>query len=277
VRYSNAIGGLVLSLFVLVFAGCASTPEPLPEEVIRQFDIQGNRIADLSPADSGETVRGDALLQTIADADTVDTALRIVIAAPDGDLVSAESVVDRYGGTAISYQANRTGFGGASADMSKAQLDRAIAAAAVELDIADSASAFVGVLQSEGLQPRSGTLRNLLLALLAIAALFMLWGAWTYMQARKRRQKRRAAFEERKRVLTDWAAQLAPDVESLQAPVMASADASAQQTWTESRDFVSAIVGSLGQARNAGELDAAEMRIGRVAIKLRDLRRSLGA
>jgi len=107
------------------------------------------------------------------------------------------------------------------------------------------------------------------------AALFMLWGAWTYFQARKRRLKRQSEFDSRKKVLSDWAAQLGPEVESLRAGVVASSDDTAQQSWHEAREFVTKIVPTVDGAHTIGELDAAEMRIGRVAIKLRDLRRSL--
>ena len=178
----------------------------------------------------------------------------------------------------MSYQSGGAAFEAASRDMSAEQLERAIGAAKVEFDIGESATAFVDVIEAEGLDPLGRTFgRTALLLLLIPAGLFMLSGAFSYMRARKSRLKRQRQFVERKEVLTDWAAQLGPEVESLRPLVAASQDDSAQHTWHESQKFVESISNNLAGARSVGELDAAEMRIGRTAIKLRDLRRSLDA
>ncbi len=266
---------LFLVALLAVVSGCADEPEPLTNDVIAQLDVANNAIADLTSADD-EQVPRSALMQSVLRAQTAGTTLRVVVAPADGELVSARSVVDRYGGTAISYQADRSAFEGASRDMSAGQLDRAVDAAKLEFDIGESAAAFVDVIETEGLEAKGRTLaRTLLLLLLIPAALFMLSGAWSYLQARKRRIKRHAAFVDRKAVLVDWAAQLGPELESLRPVVVASPDDSAQRVWHESQEFVSGIGPTLESAKSVGELDAAEMRIGRTAIKLRDLRRSL--
>ena len=266
---------LFLVALLAVVSGCADEPEPLTNDVIAQLDVANNAIADLTSADD-EQVPRSALMQSVLRAQTAGTTLRVVVAPADGELVSARSVVDRYGGTAISYQADRSAFEGASRDMSAGQLDRAVDAAKLEFDIGESAAAFVDVIETEGLEAKGRTLaRTLLLLLLIPAALFMLSGAWSYLQARKRRIKRHAAFVDRKAVLVDWAAQLGPELESLRPVVVASPDDSAQRVWHESQEFISGIGPTLESAKSVGELDAAEMRIGRTAIKLRDLRRSL--
>lgn len=266
---------LSLVTVLLLLSSCSETADPLPDAVIAQLDIANNSIADLT-ADGGDDVPANELRQSVLRAQGAGTTLRIVVAAPDGEFVSAKSVVDRYGGTAISYQADRAAFEGASRDMSVSQLDRAVDAAKVEFDIGESAAAFVSVIESEGLDERDTTFaRNALLWLLIPAALFMLSGAWSYLQARKRRLKRHNDFVERKAVLSDWAAQLGPEVESLRPIVAASSDDAAQTTWHDSKEFVSSISQALNGATSVGELDAAEMRIGRAAIKLRDLRSSL--
>ena len=268
---------LCLSLFatMLLLVGCSDSAEPLPDPVLAQLDIANNAIADLTP-DGGDDVPATELRRSIARAQTAGTTLRVVVAGLDTEVVSARSVVDRYGGTALSYQAGGSAFEAASRDMSADQLERAIDAAKVEFDIGESASAFVDVIEAEGLEPLGRTFaRTALLLLLIPAALFMLSGAWSYMQARKRRLKRHSDFLERKAVLTDWAAQLGPEVESLRPLVAASPDDSAQSTWHESQQFVDSISTTLATATGVSDLDAAEMRIGRTAIKLRDLRRSL--
>ena len=268
---------LALGLLALIalLTSCSESAEPLSDDVIGLFDIQNNAIADLTD-DSGEDVPRNELMQSVLRAKEAGTNLRIVVAPADGEFVSAKSVVDRYGGTAISYQADRTSFEGASRDMSGSQLDRAVDAAKVEFDMGDSAAAFVNVIESEGLDARgSSGARKVLLFLLIPAALFMLSGAWSYLKARKRRQKRHEEFVARKNVLADWAAQLGPEVESLRPLVAASPDDGAQRIWHDSQEFVASIESTVQSATTAGELDVAEMRIGRTAIKLRDLRRSL--
>lgn len=267
---------LVAVLAVLgLLSSCSDSAEPLSEDVIALFDVANNAIADLSPEGS-EDVPRNQMMQSVLRAKEAGTNLRIVVASPDGEFVSAKSVVDRYGGTAIAYQADRTNFEGASRDISGSQLNRAVDAAKVELDMGQSAAAFVGVLESEGLEaPGRSSGRTALLILLAVAAIFMLSGAWSYLRARRRRQKRHDDFVSRKTVLTDWASQLSPEVEALRPMVAASPDDGAQQVWHDSQEFVSSIVPTLDAATTAGELDVAEMRIGRTAIKLRDLRRSL--
>ncbi len=270
---------LIVVLFVAlaIVAGCSDSDEPLADEVIAQLDVANNAVADLT-GDRSEEVPRNELMQAVLRAQSAGTTLRIVVAPSDGELVSAKSVVDRYGGTAISYQADQTGFEGASRDMSGSQLNRAVDAAKADFDMGESAAAFVDVIETEGLDPKGRTLaRTLWLLLLIPAAVFMLSGAWSYLQARKRRVKRHAAFSDRKAVLSDWATQLGPEVESLRSAVGSSSDDNAKRIWHESQEFVSGIGPTLDAAANVGELDVAEMRIGRTAIKLRDLRRSLDA
>lgn len=267
--------GLSLSALVLLLASCSDSAKPLDEQVSTQFGIANNAIADLT-AEGSHDVPADELRGSVERAHAAGTTLRIVVSAPDTDIVSAKTVVDRYGGTALSYQAVGAAFEAASSDMSADQLNRAINAAKVEFDIGDSASAFVSVIESESLVAPGRTFaRTAVLLLLIPAALFMLSGAWSYMQARKRRLKRHTVLVERQAVLTDWASQLHPAVESLRTLVASSSDDAAQTTWHETQQFVYSISASLATATNVGELDAAEMRIGRTAIKLRDLRRSL--
>jgi len=274
-RAVRRLSRFVLVAALLVVAGCSDGTAPLPPGVVAELDVANNAIADLTD-DQGEQVPRPELMQAILRAQTAGTTMRVVVAPVDGELVSARSVVDRYGGTAISYQAGRTAFEGASRDMSSDQLERAVDAAKLEFDIGDSAAAFVEVIESEGLEaPGRSLTRTILLVLLIPAAAFMLSGAWSYVQARRRRQSRRAKFLERKVVLTDWAAQLGPEVEALRPVVAASPDDDVQRVWRESQEFVGTIGSTLDSARTIGELDVAEMRIGRTAIKLRDLRRTL--
>jgi len=232
-------------------------------------------IVDLTPVGS-EEVPQEQLLQAAARARSAGTTLRIVVAGPEDEFIPAKDVVDKYGGTAISYQAQELAFQGASNDIASGQLDRAIDAAKVEFNIGDSADAFVRVLETEGLEPLgSGITSLLLLILFGLAALFMLAGAWSYMQARKKRARRQREFVERKTMLAEWATQLAPELESLRPAVAASADAGAQTAWHEARDFVERVMPQLEKASNAPDLDLAEMGIAQTAMNLRDLRNTV--
>ena len=273
-RFKNLWVILSLALAGLLIAGCSTSAE-LPAEVLEGLS-RDNPIADLTAQDGAEDVRRDLLLPALAQAEAAGTRLRIVITPEDGELTSAKSIVDQFGGTALSYQANRTSFEAASRDMSADQLERAIDQARVQLDIGESVTAFVGVIGTEGLEsPSSGFLGRLIIPLLVIAAAFMLWGAWSYVQARRRRAKRMASFMERRAVLADWAAQLAPEVEDLRSMVAVSPDDSAQTSWHQAQEFVSAIGPAVEGARTVSDLDVAEMRISRMAIKLRDLRKQV--
>jgi hypothetical protein len=269
--------GLSLLALVSVFllAGCSDSAEPLDEQAAAQFDIANNAIADLTAA-GGDDVRANELRGSVTRAQAAGTTLRVVVSAPETDVVSAKAVVDRYGGTALSYQVGGAAFEVASSDMSAEQLDRAINAAKVEFDIGDSAAAFVNVIESEGIEASGRAFtRAAFLLLLIPAALFMLSGAWSYMQARRSRLKRNNAFTERKAVLADWASRLNPEVESLRPLVASSPNDAAQITWDEAQHFVHSMSTTLAMASNVGELDAAEKQLGRTATKLRDLRRSL--
>lgn len=265
---------LALALVLLV-AGCSDSAEPLDRQAAAQFDIANNAIADLTAA-GADDVPANELRGSVTRAQVAGTRLRVVVSAPETGIVSAKAVVDRYGGTALSYQVGGAAFEAASRDMSAEHLDRAINAAKVEFDIGDSAAAFVSVIESDGIAASGRTFaRTALLLLLIPAALFMLSGAWSYMQGRRSRLKRNNAFTQRKAVLTDWALQLDPEVESLRPLVASSSNNAAQITWDEAQQFVHSISTTLAMASNIDELDAAEKHIGRTAIKLRDLRRSL--
>lgn len=263
----------------LVATACGGSGEQVPAEVAALFDIENNAIADLTS--DGEGVPRSAFIESVLRAQEEGTAMRIAVAPPDGDFISAKAIVDQYGGTALSYQLDGTAFEGASRDMTAEQLDRAVDAAKLHPELAASAEAFVDAIAAEGLDRAEPTFsRNTLLALLVLAAAFMLMSAWSYLKARQRRdrrERREREFVERKALLTDWASQLRPELESLRSPVAASPDAAAQTTWHQVHDFVNSVRGTLEAANSQGELDMAEMRIGRMAIKLRDLRRSLGA
>ena len=274
------IAALFLSV-AFVLASCGSSVQSLNEDAARQFDIENNLVADLTGGLGIEQVPLEDLLRVAARAQQSGTELRIVIAAPDEEFVSAESVVDRYGGTALAYQVDRTGFQAASRDVSDEQIDQAIDAA-VAGSIGDSASAFVDALEELGIGSNStastgSSNRAWLLWLLLPSAAFMLWGAWSYFQSRNKRIKQKVAFDERKWILTDWASKLAPEVEALRPLVAATPDSQAQTIWLQSNEMIGHISSDLESARSIGDLDVAEIRIGQTAMQLRNLRASLSA
>lgn len=272
---SNLVSFLVaLMMLTLVGTACSPSTEPLDADVARQLDEAGVQIADLTGG-LGVAVPIESLEETIDAAQAAGTNLRIVVASPDGELITAKSVVDRYGGTALSYQAQQRSFEAASRDMSAAQFDRAVAAARLDLDIGDSAASFVDVIEAEGLMERGNSIARTAALLIGIPFLgFLLLGAWSFAQERKREGRRRQELVERQGELRTWAAQLTPEIDAL-APSAARADAEARRVIDDCARFASTIRGKIDTATSLGELDAAEMRIGRTAIRLRELRKSL--
>jgi len=159
-----------------------------------------------------------------------------------------------------------------SSSMTVEQLDRASNAAKGVFDTADSAVVFVDVIESGGVQtPGRAFTQTAFLPLLIATALFTLLGPWPSMQA----PKRRTDFVERKLMLPNWASQLNPEDRSSRSLVASAYNNAAQMAWYETQQFVHSISTMLATAGSVGELDAVEMRFGRTAVKLWDLRRSL--
>jgi hypothetical protein len=265
---------LAAILVVLVLATACSESETIPGEVVEQLDLAGNKIADLTEPGDEEVPRLE-LLRASNRASLLGTDLRFVIAGAEDELVSASAVVAVYGGTVLSYKANDTAFEAASNDIRAEQIDAAMIPAGQSGDLGASANAFVDLLEEQGIQsPGRAWWPAILATMLVISLLFLLYQAYRLWRARQRRAKRRRDFVERKAVLRDWAERLAPEVEALEEPVAAAGE-SARQTLEEAREFSGRIVAKVDEATSPGDLDAAEMRIGRTHIKLRDLRRDL--
>ena len=260
---------------ILLAAACTETGA-IPAAVVQQLDLENNSVADLTEPGAEQVPRLD-LLRAANRARGLGTELRFVIAGVDDELVSASAVVARYGGTVLSYKANDSAFEVASKDIHSDQIDQAIVPAGQSSDIGSSANAFVDVLERDGLRSPGRDWWPVLAALMLAAALvFLPIQAFRFWKARKRAAKRRRDFEERKAILRDWAAQVAPEVEALEGSVALDGDA-ARTTLNEVREFADIIVAKVDDASSSGDLDAAEMRIGRTHIKLRDLRAGLAA
>ena len=261
-----------LALLVLFVVSCSDSAS-IPGAVADQFDRNGS-IADLTQAGQEDVPRVE-LLQATSRARELGTELRIVIAGVDDELVSASAIVSRYGGTALSYKANDTRFEAASEDIHSDLIDQAIGPAGESGDLGASANAFVDVLEAEGLRsPGRRWWPPVAIALLAASLAFVAIQAFRLVRARKQANKRRADFDNRKQVLRDWAERLAPEVDAL-ASRASNGGESAQQTLHEALDFSTRIVAKVDEATTMGDLDAAEMRLGRNYIKLRDLRAEL--
>ena len=265
----------VLMGLVLLAAACAETGT-IPGPVVQQFDLENNSIADLTERGAEQVPRLD-LLRAANRARGLGTELRFVIAGVDDELVSASAVVARYGGTVLSYKANDSAFEAASKDIHSDQIDEAIIPAGQSSDIGSSAHAFVDVLERDGLRsPGRDWWPVVAGLLLAVAVAFLPIQAFRFWRAHRRSAKRRRDFLERKAVLRDWAERVAPEVADLEGSVALGGEA-AERTLNEARELAGIIVAKVDEARSSGDLDAAEMRIGRTYIKLRDLRASLAA
>lgn len=259
----------------LLLAACTET-STIPGEVVRQLDLPNNSTADLTePGD--EEVPTLELLRAKNRARGLGTELRFVIAGVDDDLVSASAVVSHYGGTVLSYKANDVAFEVASKDIHSDQIDEAIIPAGQSGDIGASANAFVDVLERDGIRSPGRSWWPIFAGvLLAVSLVFMITQAVRFWSARQKSAKRRRDFDQRKAVLREWATLLAPEVEALEDSAAYGGEAT-RQTLSECREFASRIVAKVDSASSPGDLDAAEMRIGRVSIRLRDLRRELSS
>lgn len=268
----RTLAALLLGL-ALLGSACSSTPE-LPADVVDAFDVANNALADLTGG-TAPGVDSGALLDASARASAAGTDLRIAIAGAGQELVSAEAIVERYGGTALTYQVDDRGFEAASKTMSGDQLDRAIRAAGAEPQIADSAVAFVEVIEAEGVEaPGRSIGRTIVLVLLALAALFALTQAWNWIKADRRRKRRQRQMEERRNSLRSWANAVVDEVDYV-ATRHHELDAPGQSALRESHSFMSTVGASIDGAERLSDLDAAEIRLARHAMILRDLRATL--
>lgn len=255
------------------FSACGSDAA-LPDSVTRQLDIPNNSIAVVSDSVSEDVPRID-LLQATSRARALGTELRFVIAGDTDELVDAQAVADRYGGTVLSYKSGDPRFT-ASGEMAIEQRDRAIAAASGEADIGASALAFVRQLEEDGgIQAASNGVPWWIWVLLAVAVAFVLWQLRSYLSARKRAARRRENFAHRQDILRDWAQRLGPEVDVVQ-PHYARLGVDGRRMLEESRSLIESVVPAVADASSLGELDASEIRIARTAIKLRTLRQQLG-
>ncbi len=260
---------ILLAGLTLLLPACGSDVV-LPDAVTRQLDIPNNSVATVSDSITEEIPLSD-LLRATSLARDLGTDLRFVIAGDTDELVDAQAVADRYGGTVLSYKSGDPRFT-ASGEMSNDQLNRAIAAASGEPDMGASALAFVAQLEADGgIQPGASSVPWWIWVLLAVAIVFVLWQLRAYLSARKRAARRREHFAHRKDILRDWAQRLGPEVDAVQ-PHYARLDPERRRVLDESRQLIESVIPAVADASSLGELDASEIRIARTAIKLRSLR-----
>lgn len=260
----------------MVFAACGSSSDAIPEEVLATFDVEGSWIADLTePGD--EPFDPQLVLASIGRARAAGTELRVVVVGSQDERPSPKAIVDKYGGTVLVYKANDGEFFAHSGDMPTDQVERAAqGAASDQRTISDSVAGFVRTVSSEGIQGSSIFDTLLRWVLLPLAALFMIVMLLRYLRARNGARKRTDQFLDRKRSLSEWAGQLPGEIDSLRGAVALASDES-RITLHEVDDFASGIGSKIAAAENMGELDAAEMRLGRAFIKLRELGKAVSA
>lgn len=266
--YRKLFPKLFLTLFcvLLVSAGCASqSVQPLDGDVAALLDVENNVIADMTvPAQGDERVEKPVLLQAAARAEAAGTQLRIVVVDHSAELVAAQSVVDSYGGTALSFKVNDQTFGVASADISADQLSRATAKAGVQTSISDTALAFVSVIEQEGLESPSNVKNILWLIAVVVAAVFFMYQLRNYLKERKRRGRSNRDIDLRRESLFDWAGVLRQDLDRVSEPSLAKEVA-------EIDGVVVGLLEDLEKAVSAEEIDSVESQMSEEAKKLRTL------
>ena len=271
-RLPRALPAVVV-VFAALVGACGSSAE-LPDAVRNELDVPGSSLAVLSD-ETSEQIPLLELAEATTRAEEIGVELRIVIAGDEQQLVDAKALADRYGGTALSYRSGDVGFEAASANMATEQLNRAVSAAGIEGDKGASALAFVRVLEREGLQTeRTEWVRTLLVALAATGGLLLLYLVRRYRRARRRAEKQHDELVERREMLADWAARLGADADQL-ALLEGRLDPMTAAVLQGSREMIGRVHAGVQAADTLGELDMAEIRLARVAIKLRNVRQQL--
>lgn len=270
----------IVAIAVATLAACGGSGGELPSEVTDALDIPNESLAIL--VDDSVLAEGSIepvprldLLRATARARELGTELRFTIVGPDDELVDAQAVANRYGGVALSYKLGAERFFAAGNRMSQDQLDRALEAAKGQPDLGSFALAFVSVLEEDGGVIRPARVPTWTWMLLAVAVAFVLWQAWNLRRARRRAARRRRLFGERQEGLVEWAHLLGREVDALQ-PHWSTFEADRRDRLDECRAFLESVVPTVESAGAVGDLDAAEIRLARTAIKLRQLRADAG-
>lgn len=278
IRSSKYLVALFLTAFLVFATSACSTSrnlEPLSEEVVSLFDADGGVIADLTePGQGVEFVAHSELVQAAARAKAAGTDLRIVIVDKDSDLISAESVVAAYPGTALSFKANDPTWAFASSDISLDQLERAMQAATSQTSeatshtsIADTALAFVEVIESEGID-RPSSLRVVLLAVaVVLAGAFFFWQLKRVFGKREREAQKEVDFDERRAALVERVGELRSDLDR----VMIDGDDADRSQAREHDSALSAVIESVNASSDVLEIDELEIRLNQTATKVAEL------
>lgn len=114
--------------------------------------------------------------------------------------------------------------------------------------------------------------------LVLLAALLLIALLWTLLRViMNGRAKAREAeeFEERRRILTDWAGTLRAPVTELQPHVAAAKSSSLAAMYNDALKVARESQGHLESATSLPDLDAAEIRIARAQMQIRDVRKGL--
>ncbi len=263
---------VVIAVAALLFASCSRTDASLPSAMVEAF-ASGASVGDLSVTGTEELDIGQ-LAQADARARSIGTTLRVAVVDADVAPVSAAALVDRFGGTALSYQANGASFEVASADIAVSQLERALTRAQAEENIGDSVDAFLAVVDEEGIDPPTSSWWVWIAAgLLALSLLFVLVQALRFRAARSRRIRKESDQSQRQVDLSSWANQLAEQLAESRGAALAQ-PAIADQ-WVSLDKTAAELKSTVLRASNASDLDAVEMRLGGAFRQLRTMQASL--
>lgn len=260
---------LVSALFLVVSACATSSGGPLPDDVVALLDVDHRAVADLTvPGPGVEIVDRESLEQAALRAKSAGTDLHIVIVDKDRDLISADSIVSKYPGTALSFKANDPTWGFASTDINIGQLERAMQAGAGASTMAETATAFVGVIESEGIE-RPSKNNVILLTVLFLASLaFFIGRLMSFLSSRKRKETTQQDLDDRKAKLVEQVGSMRNDI----AQIMLKGDDNVRAQTREHGQRITDLLDSVNSAQSVLEIDEAEIRLNTIAMKLNSLR-----
>lgn len=270
-----AVIGFLVAAIALVLIPAAAAVEL--DDVFNVFD-DGAHVFVEPGAENVDAIRLQAVVDRAAQA---DINLYIAVVANGSERVEAELLRDALGpSTVLVFTPDIYRL--ATSDMCEASFIAARQQSNAELSNGtadEAASAFV---EAALLQPRctasSGApwLPLWLLIPLLLLALGLL-GGFLFRSLRKSRDAERRAreFEERREVLREWAFSLREPLTALNGPVTQAGNPQLSRMYNDALSIAQQSESDIARATEAPELDAAEIRVARAQMEVRELSQSL--
>lgn len=247
-------------------------------------------VAELEAADTGVWIEPDAL--TAGDPQTIIDAVQrardrgidahVAVLSEQRSNVQASEIMDATGGTVMLYMPSTYDF--VSVDICDEVFSEAFGRAddSITGGLADEGvRAFldevIALDPSTCEEPSEG--RSILSWLGLILGICLLCGlVWLVARVvggRRRARRAQTEFQERRRILREWAETLRQPITELQVPVAAAKSSSLAKMYNDALKVARESEADLDRAQGAPDLDRVEIRIARAQMQIRDVRKRL--